>query len=57
MKCPVCGAAKLVRDTRDEPYTYKGVSTIIPALTGDYCSACYGDAVLDTWMNVSAWGS
>jgi hypothetical protein len=24
MKCPVCGTAELVHDTRDVPYTYKG---------------------------------
>jgi HTH-type transcriptional regulator/antitoxin MqsA len=46
MKCPVYGAAELVRDTRDMPYTYKGESTIIPALTGDYCPAC-AEVVLD----------
>jgi HTH-type transcriptional regulator/antitoxin MqsA len=46
MKCPVCGAAELVRDTRDMPYTYKGESTVIPALTGDYCPACV-EVVLD----------
>ena len=46
MKCPVCGAAELVRDTRDMPYTYKGESTGIPAITGDFCPAC-GEAVLD----------
>ena len=46
MKCPACGAAKLVRDTRDQPYTYKGESTVIPDVTGDYCPAC-GDAVLE----------
>jgi HTH-type transcriptional regulator/antitoxin MqsA len=40
MKCPNCGAAKLKRDTRDLPYTYKGESTVIPAVTGDYCPAC-----------------
>lgn len=40
MKCPSCGAAKLVRDTRDLPYTYKGESTIIPDVTGDFCPAC-----------------
>jgi len=45
MKCPVCGAAELVHDTRDMPYTYKGESTVIPAVTGDYCPAC-GEAVL-----------
>lgn len=46
MKCPACGAAKLVRDTRDIPYTYKGESTTIPAVTGDFCPAC-GESVLD----------
>lgn len=40
MKCPVCGVAELVHDTRDMSYTYKGESTLIPALTGDYCPAC-----------------
>lgn len=44
MKCPNCGAAKLVRDTRDMPYIYKGETTSIPAVTGDYCPAC-GEAV------------
>ena len=46
MKCPVCGAAKLIRDTRDLPYTYKGETTVIPAVTGDYCPAC-AEVVLD----------
>ncbi len=46
MKCPVCGAAKLVRDTRDLPYTYKGERTTIDAVTGDYCPACE-EVVLD----------
>lgn len=40
MKCPNCGAAKLVRDTRDVPYTYKGESTVLPDVTGDFCPAC-----------------
>ena len=40
MKCPVCGAAKLIHDTRDVPYTYKGETTTIPAVTGDFCPAC-----------------
>lgn len=39
MKCPICGAAELVHDTRDMPYTYKGETTLIPAVTGDYCPA------------------
>lgn len=46
MKCPVCGAAELVHDTRDMPYTYKGEATTIPAVTGDFCPAC-GEALLD----------
>lgn len=40
MKCPVCGAAELVRDTRDQTYTYKGQTTTIAAVTADYCPAC-----------------
>ena len=46
MKCPVCGAAELVRDTRDVSFTYKGETTIIPAVTGDFCPAC-AKSVLD----------
>ncbi len=41
MKCPACGAAELVHDTRDLPYTYKGEETTIPAVTGDFCPACH----------------
>ena len=40
MKCPVCGAAKLIHDTRDLPYTYKGETITIPAVTADFCPAC-----------------
>lgn len=40
MKCPVCGAAELIRDTRDIPYTYKGETTLIPLVTADFCPAC-----------------
>ncbi|MCK6372782.1 MAG: type II toxin-antitoxin system MqsA family antitoxin [Zoogloea sp.] len=46
MKCPQCGRAKLVHDIRDMPYTYKGESTVIPAVTGEFCPAC-DEAVLD----------
>lgn len=46
MKCPVCGAAELIHDTRDLPYTYKGETTIIAAVTGDFCPAC-AESVLD----------
>ena len=40
MKCPVCGATELIHDTRDLPYTYKGETTTIPAVTADFCPAC-----------------
>ncbi|MBN9430122.1 MAG: type II toxin-antitoxin system MqsA family antitoxin [Burkholderiales bacterium] len=46
MKCPSCGAAELVHDTRDTPYTYKRQATIIPAVEGDYCPAC-DESILD----------
>ncbi len=46
MKCPNCGAKKLVRDTRDVPYTYRGESTILPQVTGEFCAAC-DESVLD----------
>lgn len=37
MKCPTCGIGKLVPDTRDRPYTYKGKLTTIRKVTGRYC--------------------
>lgn len=40
MKCPSCGAAELVHDTRDVPYAYKGETTVIPSVTGEFCPAC-----------------
>jgi HTH-type transcriptional regulator/antitoxin MqsA len=46
MKCPSCGAAELIHDTRDAPYTYKGENTTIPEVTGDFCPAC-GEVILD----------
>ncbi len=51
MKCPNCGAAELVRDTRDLRYTYKGESTEIPGVTGDFCPAC-GEEVLEMGESV-----
>jgi HTH-type transcriptional regulator/antitoxin MqsA len=45
MKCPVCGAAELIHDTRDMPYTYKGETTTIMAVAGDFCPAC-NEAIL-----------
>ena len=46
MKCPVCGAAELIHDTRDVTYTYKGETTVIAAVTGDFCPAC-AESILD----------
>jgi HTH-type transcriptional regulator/antitoxin MqsA len=46
MKCPVCGAAELIPDTRDLSYTYKGETTLIPTVTGEFCPAC-GEAILN----------
>lgn len=46
MKCPACGVAELIRDTRDLPYVYKGERTTIPDVTGEHCPAC-GEVVLD----------
>ena len=46
MKCPDCGAAELIRDTRDLPYTYKEESIVIPAVTGEFCPAC-AESILD----------
>ena len=46
MKCPVCGAAALVHDTRDLPYAYKGETTVILAVSGQFCPAC-AESVLD----------
>ena len=46
MKCPVCGAAKLVHDTRDLPCTCKGETILIAAVTGDFCPAC-AESILD----------
>jgi len=45
MKCPTCGEAELIQDSRDMPYTYQGETTVIPAVTGEFCPAC-GEAIL-----------
>jgi YgiT-type zinc finger domain-containing protein len=47
MKCPGCGAAELVRETRDISYTEQGKSTTIPAVSGEFCPACRA-VVIDT---------
>jgi HTH-type transcriptional regulator/antitoxin MqsA len=45
MHCPSCETGLLVPDSRDMPYAYKGESTVIPAVRGEYCRAC-GEVVL-----------
>lgn len=47
MKCPICGEAKLIRDTRDLPYIYKGETTVIVGVNADFCPSC-AESVLDT---------
>ena len=44
MKCPICGVAELVHDTRDVSHTYKGETTVIASVTGDFCPSC-GEAI------------
>ena len=46
MKCPSCGGAELIHGTRDLPYIYKGETTTIAAVTGEFCPAC-GEVVLN----------
>jgi HTH-type transcriptional regulator/antitoxin MqsA len=40
MKCLACDAAELITDSRELPYTYKGESTVIENVTGEFCPAC-----------------
>lgn len=47
MKCPACGAAEMIHDSRDIPYTYMGKLTIIPHIEADFCPDC-GESVLDS---------
>lgn len=44
--CPLCAEGKPVHDTRDLPYTYKGESTAVSAVTGEFCPGC-GEATLN----------
>jgi HTH-type transcriptional regulator / antitoxin MqsA len=46
VKCPVCGAAELIRDVRDMSYVYKGERTTIRGVRGEHCPAC-GEVGLD----------
>ena len=45
MKCPECGGAELVDEVRDVPYTYRGETTVIRGVRGDWCPRC-GEGVM-----------
>jgi HTH-type transcriptional regulator/antitoxin MqsA len=47
MKCPICAEQDLVFDTRDIDYTYKGETTKISSVSGEFCSSC-GEMILDS---------
>ncbi len=49
--CPVCGSDALEHATREQTYRYKNHTTVIPAVTADYCSNC-GEAILDAEESV-----
>ena len=38
--CGNCGAKALVSDVRDVPYAYKGQTTFIKDVHGEFCGAC-----------------
>ncbi|WP_123070096.1 type II toxin-antitoxin system MqsA family antitoxin [Massilia aurea] len=40
MKCENCGTSELMHDVRDVPYTYKGETTILPLVEGEFCPSC-----------------
>lgn len=44
--CPICGARKLVTDTRDVPVSYLGHQTAILSVSGEYCDGC-GEIIFD----------
>jgi HTH-type transcriptional regulator / antitoxin MqsA len=40
MICPFCDQPAMKHAVRDMPFEYKGHSTIIPHVDGDFCDAC-----------------
>ncbi|WP_423601507.1 type II TA system antitoxin MqsA family protein [Roseateles sp. MS654] len=46
MKCPACGFASTIHETRDVNHFYKGEGTVIPSVTGDFCPSC-GEVTMD----------
>jgi HTH-type transcriptional regulator/antitoxin MqsA len=53
MHCPICAQAELVQGTRGLPYTYKGESTIIPDIHGEFCPSC-GEAIVNATESARA---
>lgn len=45
MRCPNCGEADLVQDTRDLPYEYKNKTITVLGVSGEFCPNC-DEAVL-----------
>ena len=41
MKCPVCGSAELKQATKDLAYTFKGETTLITQVKGEFCPSCH----------------
>lgn len=50
MKCPICGGADLKHETRDVKYEYKGHSTVVEDITGDFCDEC-GEVIYNADMS------
>ncbi|SOZ98630.1 putative DNA-binding transcriptional regulator [Cupriavidus taiwanensis] len=40
MRCPTCGGAELVAGVRDVQHTYRGETTVIEQVRGEFCPAC-----------------
>lgn len=40
MKCLHCGSPELIHDRRNVNYTYKGETTVLPDVTGEFCPSC-----------------
>jgi len=46
MQCLSCSNAELVHDNRDITHSYKGKSTMIPSVSGNFCPIC-SEVILD----------
>ncbi len=45
-QCPACFTADVIQDSRDLPYSYKDMHTMVYGVTGKFCPAC-GELILD----------